>query len=90
MFYIKEMKNYKLNYNIKMYQNILIFKIHNINYLNFFNDYSSIIDLFQTFKFCIKLTFIFILNFPQIISCTIKNTRNQQLRVFYYLGLINK
>lgn len=46
MFYIKGMKNYKLNYNIKMYQNILIFKIYNINYLNFFNDYSSIIDLF--------------------------------------------
>ena len=39
MFYIKGMKNYKLNYNIKMYQNILIFKIYNINYLNFFNDY---------------------------------------------------
>lgn len=46
MFYIKGMKNYKLNCNIKMYQNILIFKIHNINHLNFFNDYSSIIYLF--------------------------------------------
>ena len=67
------MKNYNLNYNIKMYQNILIFKIHNINYLNFFNDYSLIIDLFQTFKFCIKLTFNF--NFEFFIDNPMHNKK---------------